>query len=243
MQGDVDLTTGVLEAFRKAGVMDRADASQVRQRHEIAWRYMFKDTVPFKDPAAIERESKSNVEAIWANFLPTYQSYFLVVTPEYIRRDRPRYILGAYYRALVTSGVAAKMLEVSKQELYAFKGDYLVYQGTNYQFPGGVTVLQTPGRPRDLFFWDTTFDVPDSGTRTNHGGRSPAPRPNCRQAGRQRAARGRRGTDSDPRPLTATRRQQMYRTPIASAAHGRTPIERPHPTTDSHVSPKTRERI
>jgi hypothetical protein len=28
---------------------------------------MFKDTVPFKDPAAIEKQTKANVEAIWAN--------------------------------------------------------------------------------------------------------------------------------------------------------------------------------
>jgi hypothetical protein len=165
MQGDVGLTTGVLGAFEKAGIMDRANATQAQERRKVAWAYMFKDTVPFKDPAAIEKQTKANVEAIWAHFLPTYKTFFLVITPEYIRKDRPRHILGAYYRALVTSGVAKQMLEVDKQDLYEFEGDFMVYKGTIYKFGGGARVLHTPQGWHDIWFGNATYDIPDSMTK------------------------------------------------------------------------------
>jgi hypothetical protein len=165
MKGDVGLTTGVLAAFERAGLMDRSSAEQAQKRREVAWQYMFKDTVPMSRPAAIEDQTKANVEAIWAHFLPTYKTYFLVITPEYIRKDRPRYILGAYYRALVTSGVVKQMLEVEKQDLYKFEGDYMVYQGTIYKFGGGVRVLHTPQGWHDFWFGEASFDVPDTMTK------------------------------------------------------------------------------
>ena len=165
MEGDIGLTKGVLAAFERAGVMDRGSAEQAKERRRVAWQYMFKDTVAMSDPAAIERETKANIEAIWAHFLPTYKNYFLIITPKVIREDRPRYILGAYYRALVTSGVARKMLEVEHQDIYTSEGDFLVYQGTEYKFGGGVTVLHTPGRWHNLWFNEASFNVPDAMTK------------------------------------------------------------------------------
>ncbi|MGI9100532.1 MAG: hypothetical protein ACR2H2_18935 [Solirubrobacteraceae bacterium] len=144
MQRDVALTMLVKAEFEQRGLMNRDDATQAQQRREAAWQVMFKDTVPFRDPSAIEQQAKKNVEAIWAAFLPTYNSYYTIVTPSYIRADLPKYILGAFYRALVVTGIADQLSEVKKEQAYEKDGDQLRPAGTSYLFPGGVRVRRGP---------------------------------------------------------------------------------------------------
>jgi hypothetical protein len=136
MQQDTGLTKRVDAEFHKRGLTDRDDAQQAQKRRQVAWEVMFKDTVPFMDPAAIEAETKRNVEAIWSEFLSMYNSFYTIITPDYIRRNRARYIVGAFYRALVTSGVAGQLSEV-KTELVYENG---LPAGTRYVFPGGIAV-------------------------------------------------------------------------------------------------------
>lgn len=140
MQRDVGLTTLTKTEFERRGLMNRDDANQAQQRREVAWQVMYKDTVPFKDPAAIEQQTKRNVEALWGAFLPIYSSYFTVITPNYIRADLARYIIGAFYRALVVTGIADQLSEVGKEQAYEEKNGELVPAGTSYLFPGGVRV-------------------------------------------------------------------------------------------------------
>jgi hypothetical protein len=136
MQEDEDLTKRVNREFHKQGLTDRGSVHQAHQRRQVAWEVMFKDTVPFMDRAAIEAQTKQNVEAIWSAFLAQYNGLFTIFSPDYMRRDRARYIVGTFYRALVVSGVAAQLSDVKTEAAY----ENGLPAGTKYVFPGGIAV-------------------------------------------------------------------------------------------------------
>ncbi len=114
LQKDVGLTDRVFEAFQRAAAGDAMDAGQAHDRRELAWRSMFKDSVPYNDLAGIENETKANVEAIWAQFKEAFDSYVPPwpgqVSEERLASDVP--VL--FNRALRASGVEAQVLDAEK---------------------------------------------------------------------------------------------------------------------------------
>jgi len=138
------------EIFFDQLLADRDDEDQAVQRRRVAWEFLFPGDIPPYDRGALESRARSDIEAIWADFLPCYRSLRTIITPRYILENHARYTLVCYYRALVSSGVAERTRGVRGEP---------VAGGTRYEFPGGATVTRTRQR-RDFWFGGLTADVP-----------------------------------------------------------------------------------
>jgi hypothetical protein len=151
----------LMAIYRSQGYMDRNNAKQAIERRRVAWKYLFGDSIGFEDPYELTKRARSDIEAVWKAFLPGYESMFLVITPEFIRKDRGKYSLVYYYRALVISGVADRALGVGKEMSFEFDAQgNLSYTGeTTYKFPGGATARKTRGW-QDIWFGPVTATLP-----------------------------------------------------------------------------------
>lgn len=158
------LTSALEDAFYDQGLTDRDDAVQAKQRRQVAWKFLF-GAAAYADLSALEDGVKSDVEAIWARFLPCWKSLHTVITPTYITRDIGRYGVVCYYNALVASGVADRSRAVTKTtyEQYDLQDDpddaILTRVKQRYEFPGGATV--TRGGAPDAWFGDLTTTLAD----------------------------------------------------------------------------------
>jgi hypothetical protein len=160
----VGLTTSLQSLYVRAGLTARDDAAQAEKRRRAAWKFLFRDTIGFNNPAQLEAVVKSDIEAIWKDFLPCWKNMFLVITPRFIEENRGKYGLVCYYRALVSSGVADRSVGVSKTTLYSGtfgdKGEIRIGATTDiYDFPGGVKATRT-SRPTDFYWGSITAEVP-----------------------------------------------------------------------------------
>lgn len=151
----------LMAIYRSQGYMDKDNSKQVIERRRVAWKYLFGDSIGFEDPNELTKRARSDIEAVWKAFLPGYESMFLVITPEFIRKNRGKYSLVYYYRALVISGVADRALGVRKEEWFGFdaRGNPTYTGETTYKFPGGATARKTRGW-QNIWFGRVTATVP-----------------------------------------------------------------------------------
>ncbi len=157
------LTSALQAIYVASKLTARNNAQQAEQRRKVAWQYLFRDTIGYMSPAALESNAKSDIEAIWKNFLPCYRSLHLIITPNYITKEIGKYTLACYYQAIVGSGVADRSVGIKKTSFYAMGGGegeiVLSEEGEVYEFPGGATVTKTPN-PRDIWWGNITAEIP-----------------------------------------------------------------------------------
>lgn len=157
------LTAALEVLFAKSGLMARDDAKQAEQRRQLAWKFLFSDSLGYDNPRDLETNAKNDIEAIWRDFLPCWKSLYTIITPQFISENRPKYTLVCYYRALVSSGVADRSVGVRKTTLYRMGGGpdviELGVEREEYEFPGGATATRTPGM-QHLWWGNLTADVP-----------------------------------------------------------------------------------
>jgi hypothetical protein len=159
----VELTQALQAIYIRENLTARNDAAQAEQRRKVAWKFLFGDAIGYDNPAQLEALSKHDIEAVWGQYLPCWESLNLIVTPKYMRSNLTKYSLVCYYRALVSSGVADRAVGVKKKTTFygtSSGGQINISSWEDvYEFPGGAQVTKTP-YPRDFWWGNTTAEVP-----------------------------------------------------------------------------------